>query len=114
VLYNLTRRGPEHDLLPWLADHKMPVMAYSPVEQGRLLKNQQLQEIAANLGATPAQVALAWVLRQDHILAIPKAGREAHVQENRAAADLRLSASDLAALAAAFPRPSQRRPLEML
>jgi diketogulonate reductase-like aldo/keto reductase len=114
VLYNLTRRGPEHDLLPWLADHKMPVMAYSPVEQGRLLKNQQLQEIAANLGATPAQVALAWVLRQDHILAIPKAGHEAHVQENRAAADLRLSASDVAALEAAFPRPSQRRPLEML
>ena len=114
LLYNLTRRGPEHDLLPWLAGHKMPAMAYSPVEQGRLLKNQQLQAIAANLGATPAQVALAWVLRQDHILAIPKAGRVAHVQENRAAADLQLSASDLASLEAAFPRPSQRRPLEML
>jgi len=114
VLYNLTRRGPEHDLLPWLADHKMPVMAYSPVEQGRLLKNQQLQAIAANLGATPAQVALAWVLRQDHVLAIPKAGHVAHVEENRAAADLQLSASDLAALDTAFPRPRQRRPLEML
>jgi diketogulonate reductase-like aldo/keto reductase len=114
VLYNLTRRGPEHDLLPWLAAHSMPVMAYSPVEQGRLLGNPRLQEMAKNLGATPAQVALAWVLRQDQVMAIPKAGRVAHVQENRAAADLHLSASDLAALDAAFPRPSQRRPLEML
>lgn len=114
ILYNLTRRGPEHDLLPWLADHQMPAMAYSPVEQGRLLKNQQLREIARNLGATPAQVALAWVLRQDQILAIPKAGQITHVQENRAAADLQLSASDLAALETAFPRPRQRRPLEML
>jgi diketogulonate reductase-like aldo/keto reductase len=114
ILYNLTRRGPEHDLLAWLADHKMPVMAYSPVEQGRLLQNQQLQKIAANLCVTPAQVALAWVLHHDHVLAIPKAGRVAHVQENRAAADLKLSASDLAALETAFPRPSQRRPLEML
>jgi diketogulonate reductase-like aldo/keto reductase len=114
ILYNLTRRGPEHDLLPWLVDHSMPVMAYSPVEQGRLLSNPRLQQIAKNLSATPAQVALAWVLRQDQILAIPKAGRVAHVQENRAAADLHLSASDLSALAAAFPRLSQRHPLEML
>jgi diketogulonate reductase-like aldo/keto reductase len=114
VLYNLTRRGPEYDLLPWLASHGMPVMAYSPVEQGRLVNNRQLRDIAANLGATPPQVALAWVLHHDQVLTIPKAGRVAHVQENRAAADLRLSASDLAALDAAFPRPTQRRALEML
>ena len=114
VLYNLTRRNPEYDLLPWLADRNMPVMAYSPIEQGRLLANATLRELAVGLGATPAQVALAWVLRQDQVMAIPKAGSVAHVQENRAAAELQLSASDLAALDAAFPRPTKRRPLEML
>jgi diketogulonate reductase-like aldo/keto reductase len=114
VLYNLTRRGPEYDLIPWLADRGLPVMAYSPIEQGRLLENVTLRELAAGLGATPAQVALAWVLRQDHVLAIPKTGSVAHVQENRVAADLHLSVSDLAALDAAFPRPPTRPPLEML
>ncbi|MGI4733844.1 MAG: aldo/keto reductase [Janthinobacterium lividum] len=114
VLYNLARRGPEHELLPWLAGRGLPVMAYSPVEQGRLLSHPRLREIAVGQGATPAQVALAWVLHQGQVLAIPKAGRVAHVQENRAAADLSLSASDLAALDTAFPRPGQRRPLEML
>ena len=114
VLYNLTRRGPEYDLLPWLAGQGIPVMAYSPVEQGRLLGNSQLQVVAADLGATPAQVALAWVLRHGHVMAIPRAGRVAHVQENRAAAELHLSTNDLAALDAAFPRPSKRQPLEML
>jgi diketogulonate reductase-like aldo/keto reductase len=114
VLYNLTRRGPEHDLLPWLAAHKMPTMAYSPVEQGRLLTSRPLQHVAARLGVTPAQVALAWVLHQGQVLTIPKAGRVAHVRENRAAADLPLSLTDLAELDAAFPRPGQRQPLAML
>lgn len=114
ILYNLTRRGPEHDLLPWLAGRSIPVMAYSPIEQGRLLTNPRLQEIAENLHATPAQVALAWVQHQGLVLAIPKAGTVAHVQENRAAAELSLSAHELAALDAAFPLPSKRRPLEML
>lgn len=114
VLYNLTRRGPEYELLPWLAGRGIPVMAYSPVEQGRLLGNLQLREVAGGLGAAPAQVALAWVLRHGHVMAIPRAGRVAHVQENRAAAELHLSASELAALDAAFPRPSKRQPLEML
>ena len=114
ILYNLTRRGPEHDLLPWLAGRGIPVMAYSPIEQGRLLDNPRLQAIAANLNATPAQVALAWVIQQGQVLAIPKAGTVAHVQENRAAAELSLSASDLATLDAAFPLPGKRRPLEML
>jgi diketogulonate reductase-like aldo/keto reductase len=114
ILYNLTRRGPEHDLLPWLADHAMPVMAYSPVEQGRLIAYPALARVAETIGATPAQVALAWTLRRDGTIAIPKAGTEAHVRENRAAADLILSDTDLAALDAAFPRPRGRGPLEML
>jgi diketogulonate reductase-like aldo/keto reductase len=114
VLYNLTRRSPEYDLLPWLTGRGIPVMAYSPIEQGRLLDNFQLREVAAGLGATPAQVALAWVLHQGQVIAIPKAGSVAHVQENQAAVELQLSASDLAALDAAFPRPSKRQPLEML
>ncbi len=114
ILYNPTRRGAEHDLLPWLADHDMPAMAYSPVEQGRLLADRTLAEVASTIGATPAQVALAWAMRHDGVIAIPKAGSADHVQENRAAADLVLSDADLAALDAAFPRPRTRRPLEML
>ena len=114
ILYNLTRRGPEHDLLPWLRDHAMPVMAYSPVEQGRLVAHPALAGIAERLNATPAQVALAWTLHRDGVIAIPKAGSVAHVQENRAAADLTLPDAVLAALDKAFPRPRERRPLEML
>jgi len=114
VLYNLTRRGPEHDLLPWLLEHQLPVMAYSPVEQGRLLTNLALQHVATRLNVAPAQVALAWVLHRDQMLTIPKAGRVTHVQQNRAAADLQLSSADLAELDAAFPQPRQRQPLAML
>jgi diketogulonate reductase-like aldo/keto reductase len=114
ILYNLTRRGPEHDLLPWLEAHGIPAMAYSPVEQGRLLADQTLRRIAGSIGATPAQVALAWTLRRGKVIAIPKAGSVAHVRDNRAAADLMLSDDDLAALDAAFPAPRGRRPLEML
>jgi diketogulonate reductase-like aldo/keto reductase len=114
ILYNLTRRGPEHDLLPWLRQRGMPGMAYSPVEQGRLLADPTLARIAGTIGATPAQVALAWVLRRADVIVIPKAGTVAHVEENHAAADLTLSADHLAALDAAFPPPTRRRPLEML
>ncbi|TVV77364.1 aldo/keto reductase [Sphingomonas solaris] len=114
ILYNLTRRGAEHDLLPWLSDHGIPAMAYSPVEQGRLLADRTLAAIASNIGAMPAQVALAWAMRQDGVIAIPKAGSVDHVRENRAAADIVLSDADLATLDAAFPRPRTRRPLEML
>ena len=114
ILYNLTRRGPEHDLLPWLAERAIPIMAYSPVEQGRLLSNPALVGLAERKGATPAQVALAWVMGSAGVIAIPKAGNAAHVRKNRAAVDLVLSEGDLAALDAAFPRPRGRRPLEML
>ena len=114
ILYNLTRRGPEHDLLPWLETRGIPAMAYSPVEQGRLLADQTLRRIAETIGATPAQVALAWTLRRGTMIAIPKAGSVAHVRENRAAVDIILSDDDTAALDAAFPAPRSRRPLEML
>jgi diketogulonate reductase-like aldo/keto reductase len=114
ILYNLTRRGPEFDLLPWLASRRIPAMAYSPVEQGQLVASRRLAGIARAVGATPAQVALAWTMRGGNVIAIPKTGSVAHVAENRAAADLTLSADDLAALDAAFPRPSGPTALEML
>ena len=114
ILYNLTRRGPEHDLLPWLAAHAIPVMAYSPVEQGRLVTHPALRALAAEQGATPAQLALAWLLARDAVIAIPKAGSAAHVRDNRAAADLTLDAATLARLDQLFPRPARPVPLEML
>jgi diketogulonate reductase-like aldo/keto reductase len=114
VLYNLSRRGIELDLLPWCRARGLPVMAYSPLEQGRLLGNRVLRDVARRCGATPAQVALAWVLRQDGVFAVPKAATTAHVEENRAALDLRPTPEDLAALERAFPAPTEKRPLEML
>lgn len=114
VLYNLTRRGIEWDLLPWCRENAMPIMAYSPIEQGRLLRHAALKEVATRHGATPAQVALAWVMRDPLVIAIPKAGDPEHVRENRAALDLRLTDHDLAALDLAFPPPSRKQPLELL
>jgi diketogulonate reductase-like aldo/keto reductase len=114
ILYNLSRRGPEHDLLPWHAKADIPVMAYSPVEQGRLLGSPVLASVARRHDATPAQVALAWVLRLPHVNAIPKAGTVEHVRENAAALSLRLTDDDLAELDRAFPPPDRPEPLAML
>ncbi|HWQ38444.1 MAG TPA: aldo/keto reductase [Burkholderiales bacterium] len=114
VLYNLTRRGIEYDLLPWCRRRRIPIMAYSPIEQGRVLDNRTLRRVAERHGATPAQVALAWVLREAGVVAIPKAGTLDHLRENRGALDVRLTRQDFAELDAAFPPPSRRRPLEML
>jgi len=114
VLYNLTRRGIEHDLLPWCQEHGMPVMAYSPIEQGRLLGHRALQEVTKRRAATPAQVSLAWVLRQDRVIAIPKAGTATHVRENRGALDIELMAEDIKALDRAFPPPTGPQALKML
>jgi diketogulonate reductase-like aldo/keto reductase len=114
VLYNLTRRGIEYDLLPWCKERGVPIMAYSPVEQGGLLDHPALQRIADQHHATPAQVALAWVLRQDGVIAIPKASDARHVTENRKAVEIRLTKEDLAALDKAFPPPSEPVPLEIL
>jgi diketogulonate reductase-like aldo/keto reductase len=115
VLYNLNRRGIEFDLLPWCRRSGLPVMAYSPIEQGRLLRHPGLLAVAARYpGVTPAQVALAWVLRQDGVCAIPRASKPAHVRENRAALDIRLTSQDLADLDRAFPPPTHKQPLAML
>jgi diketogulonate reductase-like aldo/keto reductase len=114
VLYNLTRRGIEYDLMPWCRNRYIPIMAYSPIEQGRLLDHGELKDVAARHNATPAQVALAWVLRQDGVVAIPKASTIAHVRENHAALELHLTREDLASLDRAFPAPTEAIPLEIL
>lgn len=114
VLYNLTRRGIEYDLLPDHRKHGLPVMAYSPIEQGRLLSHRAIQAVAVRHQATPAQIALAWLLRQDGIIAIPKATAEQHVRDNRGACGIKLTAEDLAELDRSFPKPVGPQPLEML
>ena len=114
VLYNLSRRGPELNLFPLLRQLRVPIMAYSPIEQGRILGHPVLREIAELHHATPAQIALAWVLRRDDVCAIPRASRLEHTNENRAAADIQLDRADLSQLDQDFPRPERVRPLEML
>jgi diketogulonate reductase-like aldo/keto reductase len=114
VLYNLAHRGIEFDLLPWCQDHRIPVMAYSPIEQAELTYHPTVRELAERHGATAAQIALAWVLDHEGVAAIPRAGSREHVRENRAAVELRLTAADHARLAEAFPPPLASRPLEML
>jgi diketogulonate reductase-like aldo/keto reductase len=114
VLYNLTRRGIEYDLLPWCREGRMPVMAYSPIEQGRLLENSVLQSVASRHGATPTQVALAWILRMSNVNVIPKASTKKHVLENRAALNVALTKEDLAELDRTFPPPIRKKPLEMI
>jgi diketogulonate reductase-like aldo/keto reductase len=114
LLYNLSRRGIEYDLLPWCRERNVPIMAYSPIEQGRLLDDRTLVQIAERHGATPAQVALAWVLRHPDVMAIPKASSEAHVRENSASLKIALTATDLSDLDIAFPPPKRKQALEML
>jgi diketogulonate reductase-like aldo/keto reductase len=114
VLYNLTQRGIEYDLMPWCRNRNVPIMAYSPIEQGRLLDHEELKDVAVRHNAQPAQVALAWLLRQDGVVAIPKAANVAHVRENHAARALYLTREDLAALDRAFPAPTEATPLAML
>ena len=114
VLYNLSRRGVEWGLLPWCAAHRMPLMAYSPIEQARLLRNRDLATLANDLGNTSAQIALAWLLSRDGVIAIPKAARRAHLDENFAALECTLDRAILARLDKIFPPPQQEKPLEMI
>src|ERR1700759_4251339 len=114
ALCNLRRLAPQFDLFPACRELGIPIMAYSPVEQGRILGNPVLRDSATRLDASPVQVALAWVLRLDNICAIPRSSRPEHVEENRAALAIHLDRDALAALDAEFPPPLHARPLEVL
>jgi diketogulonate reductase-like aldo/keto reductase len=114
VLYNLKRRRIEYDLVPFCSARNIPIMAYSPIEQGRLLGVSVLKTVAERHGVTPAQVALAWLLGKPATIVIPKATNPAHVRENFAALDLTLTDDDLAILDRAFPPPQKKYALEML
>ena len=113
VLYNLTRRGIEWDLLPWCRGRGMPAMAYTPIEQGRLLGHPTLRAVAERHSATPAQIALAWVLRAG-VIAIPRTRTLQHVRENRACVGIELTDQDLMQLDRAFPPPTAKRSLETI
>ena len=114
VLYNLARRGIEFDLLPWCRERGIDVMAYSPLDEGRLVGHPALAAVAARLGAPESQVALAWTLREPGEVSLPKASRLEHVRSNHAALALRLDVSVLAELDVAFPPPARKRALEMI
>ena len=114
LLYNLGRRGIEWDLLPWLRERRVPVMAYSPIEQARLTRHPKLVRFAQESGMTPAQVALAWLLARDDIIAIPKTSHRDRLRENFGALAHSLTPEQLAALDRIFPPPSGPRSLEVL
>ena len=114
VLYNLGRRGIEWDLVPWLRERRIALMAYSPIEQGRLLRRRELVEFARQRAMTPAQVALAWLLAKDAVIAIPKTGSGARLEENAGALGKSLSAADLEELDRLFPPPEGPSPLAMI
>jgi diketogulonate reductase-like aldo/keto reductase len=114
ILYNLSRRGPEWDILPLCKKHSVPVMAYSPLEQGRLKNAPALVAVAKRHGVTPLQIALAWVLARDNVIAIPKAVNHDHIDQNIAALDITLNAEDHALLDKAFPPPTGPSHLQMI
>ena len=114
ILYNLTRRGPEWDLIPWLRERRIPVMAYSPIEQAQLVRDRRLIAFASAHGMTPAQAALAWLLAKDDVIVIPKASRRERVTDNAAARDIRLTPAQLAELDRLFAPPRGPVMLEML
>lgn len=114
VLYNLSRRGVEYDLLPWCQQREIAIMAYSPIEQGRLVRNDTLIHISKAYQATPAQVALAFLLEREGVIAIPKSANPERVAENAAATELDISDEDWTTLDAAFPPPTEKRPLAMI
>lgn len=113
VLYNLYHREVETALLPWCLKRHIPIMAYSPIERGRMLDDPLLKEIASHHGITPAQAALAWLLQKQEVSVIAKASRIEHVQQNREALDVHLTIRDLEALDQAYPPPRKPTPLKV-
>ena len=114
LLYNLARRGIEWDLHPWLRERRIPIMAYSPIEQAKLTLNPKLVDFAWRHGMTPAQAGLAWLLAQDDVIVIPKTGHRDRLKENIGALDHRLKQAQLAELDRLFPPPTGPSLLEML
>jgi diketogulonate reductase-like aldo/keto reductase len=114
VYYSLSERGPEFGLLPWMRERRMPLMAYSPIDEGRMADDARLRAIGAARGLSPAQVALAWAASRQGVVAIPKAVSEKHQRENLAAADIELDAGELRRIDAAFPPPGRKSPLAMI
>ena len=114
VLYNLAQRGVGYDLIPWCAARGIPVMAYSPLDQGDLAEASSVRAIAQRAGLSNAQLALAWAMSHPNVIAIPKASRLEHVRANRAAADARVDEATLEALDRVHPPPQRKRPLQMV
>ena len=114
VYYALSERGPQFELLPWQRAHDMPLMAYSPIDQGRLARAEGLQALASRRGVTPAQIALAWLVAQPGVIALPKAVGEAHLRENLAAEAIELDAAEHAELDRCFAPPRRKTPLAMI
>ena len=114
ILYNLSRRGPEFDLIPWCEDHNIPVMAYAPIEQGRIMKNHDLLDLAGKLNVAPSVLALAWVIRNPLMIAIPKTSSIKHLRENTKALDLTLDQDVLQRLDKIFLPPTRKQPLEVI
>lgn len=113
VAYNLQTRGIEFDLLPWAKNKNMPVIAYSPIGEGNLVENKLLKEIAQKHQATSVQIALAWTIRNQGLIAIPKAGSVAHVKENYESLSIKLTSQDLELLDKLFPPPDKKIPLAL-
>ncbi len=113
VLYNLAQRGIEVDLLPWCIARQVVLMGYSPLDEGRLVRHPAVISVAERLGAAPGQVAIAWLARNEHVIAIPKASSPEHVKANRAATEISLDDESLQLLDSAFPPPRRKRPLAM-
>lgn len=114
VYYSVSERGVEFDLLPWQRQHGVPLMAYSPIDQGLAARHETLAAIGAARGSTAAQVALAWAMRHRDVIAVPKSVREEHLRENIAAVEIELTVDELAAIDRVFPPPSGKNPLAMV